>query len=146
MGLYNFQRRFVPLILSGEKTHTIRAERKHNDIPGRMMHLYTGLRHKDARLLARRLCVMVEFIGIEADRTVWIGARMSLANPHDIGGPAVPGGRIILDPSEKEALAKRDGFQSFNEMIEFWSGRLPFTGLVFHWEPVVRSLPRQEMP
>jgi hypothetical protein len=27
MGLYNFEERFVPKILAGEKTHTIRAVR-----------------------------------------------------------------------------------------------------------------------
>ena len=134
MGLYNFQQRFVPAILAGSKTHTIRAERKRNDMPGHWMHLYTGLRHKGARLLMRRRCVMVEFIGIETDHTVWIGHRLSLLDPHDGGGACVPGGRLFLDESEKEALAKRDGFDSFAEMIAFWNGRLPFTGLVFHWE------------
>jgi hypothetical protein len=139
MGLYNFQERFVPAILAGDKTHTIRAERRHNDMPGSTMHLYAGLRHKGARLLMRRRCIKVEYIGIERDLTVWIGARMSLADQNDIGGPAVPGGRIILDRSEMEALAKRDGFRSFSEMAEFWNGKLPFFGIILHWEPTPKE-------
>jgi uncharacterized protein YqfB (UPF0267 family) len=43
MGLYNFQPRFVPFILSGEKTRTIRSVRKNPDKPGDMLYLYRGL-------------------------------------------------------------------------------------------------------
>jgi uncharacterized protein YqfB (UPF0267 family) len=38
MGLYNFQSRFVPKILAGEKTHTIRAVRANPDKPGNVLH------------------------------------------------------------------------------------------------------------
>lgn len=66
MGLYNFQARFVPFILAGAKTHTIRAVRANPDKPGNTLHLYTGLRHKGARLLMRVPCVKVEEIEIDA--------------------------------------------------------------------------------
>ena len=46
MGLYNFRERFAPFILSGKKTHTIRAVRIHPDKPGNILYLYTGLRTK----------------------------------------------------------------------------------------------------
>src|SRR4051812_22741705 len=85
MGLYNFKPQFVPLILDGTKTHTIRAPHKNSegapqDKPGSMMHLYTGLRRrgpiiqklasgevvrqKMSRLLGRFECVKVEEIEI----------------------------------------------------------------------------------
>lgn len=54
MGLYNFQSRFVPFIIAGKKTHTIRAIRVHPDKPGNTLYLYTGLRTKKAKLL---MCV-----------------------------------------------------------------------------------------
>ena len=56
MGLYNFQRRFVPKILAGENTHTIRGVRANPDKPGNILHLYTGLRRKGATLLMRVPC------------------------------------------------------------------------------------------
>lgn len=117
MGLYNFQRRFVPKILSGEKTHTIRAQRANPDEPGNVLHLYTGLRHKGAKLLMRVPCVKVEEIVITD----------------------TPLRRIVLDGTllnfdEEESLARRDGFESFAQMLEFWKGRLPFKGHVIHWK------------
>jgi hypothetical protein len=149
MGLYNFKPQFVPFILDGTKTHTIRAERKgHNDSAGETMHLYTGLRHKGARLLFRARCVKTEFVRIETDWRVRIGARNDLDNPDDIGGPAHSGGFIELDRSEKDLLAWRDGFRPFGSsatnpsrypgeafelMMQFWEGRLPFEGVIYHW-------------
>jgi len=114
MGLYNFQERFVPFILDGRKTHTIRAARTNPDKPGNTLHLYTGLRHKGARLLMRVPCVKVEEI--------------------EICGLAIAIDGIELSRSEREALARRDGFQDFAEMMQFWEGRLPFSGHVIHWK------------
>jgi hypothetical protein len=42
-------------------------------------------------------------------------------------------GGVELDPSEREALARRDGFPDFATMLEFWAGRLPFKGHIIHW-------------
>lgn len=125
MGLYNFKAQFVPFILSGAKTHTIRAIRAHADKPGNTLHLYTGLRQKGAKLLMRVPCVRVETIRI--DRT---GARVTIDG-------------IGLIPEECEQLAHRDGFKGFEEMLKFWTGRLPFTGHVIHWTaPAADQAPR----
>lgn len=113
MGLYNFNPRFVDPILRGDKTHTIRARRRHPDSPGAMMHLYTGLRQKGARLLMRRECVKVQDIEITDD-----GVRLDGED---------------LDVGELNALARSDGFHNWRDMREFWRGRLPFAGNVFHW-------------
>ncbi|HVB59124.1 MAG TPA: hypothetical protein VNE63_22175 [Candidatus Acidoferrales bacterium] len=122
MGLYNFQPHFVPFILSGEKTHTIRAMRVHPDKPGDVLHLYTGLRHKGARLLMRVPCVKIEEIRIHGDdRTM----------PWDPFQIAINGIELGLD--ECEALARRDGFPDYHEMMKFWGGRLPFHGHIIHW-------------
>jgi len=118
VGLYNFQQRFVPKILSGEKTHTIRAIRANPDKPGNTLHLYTGLRHKGARLLMRVPCVKVDEIYIR------------LVNGWD-AGIAING--IDLDATECDYLARRDGFKDFADMMSFWEGRLPFEGHIIHW-------------
>jgi hypothetical protein len=128
MGLYNFQKRFVPFILDGRKTHTIRGLRVHPDKPGNTLHLYTGLRLKrikgksQAKLLMRVPCVRVEEIeivdggfGDEHHATIRVAGE-------------------ILEKDEREALARRDGFESLEQMIHFWRGRLPFRGHIIHWK------------
>ena len=116
MGLYNFRSRFVDAILNGSKTHTIRSNRKRGDKPGNTMHLYTGLRQKGARLLMRAPCIRVEAIHIDRQKQVFLSEEQ-------------------LSPDECEAMALRDGFSSFADMMTFWEGRLPFDGHVYHWDP-----------
>ncbi|HVI07016.1 MAG TPA: ASCH domain-containing protein [Candidatus Binatia bacterium] len=114
MGIYNFQSRFVPFILAGHKRHTIREERVHPDKPGNVLHLYTGLRTKHARLICRVKCAAIEDIEIRASRRIYIQGS-------------------VLDRYEAEALARSDGFESFDDMMAFWNGRLPFKGQIIHW-------------
>jgi uncharacterized protein YqfB (UPF0267 family) len=122
MGLYNFKEKFVARILSGEKTHTIRPRRARADKPGNTLHLYTGLRHKGARLLMRVPCVKVEDIEMDA-----CGHECNCDATVVIDG-------VDLDAGERDAFAVRDGFEDFADMLDFWVGRLPFKGHVIHWE------------
>jgi hypothetical protein len=121
MGLYNFQARFVPFILDGRKTHTIRATRHNPDKVGNTLHLYTGLRLKrkngksQAKLLMRVPCVKVEEVEIAAMNRVVIDGQE-------------------LSQDEREQLAHRDGFKGWLDMMEFWLGRLPFKGHIIHWK------------
>lgn len=116
MGLYNFKAQFVPKILAGEKTHTIRALRKDGwvDKPGNKVSLYTGLRRKGAQKLMVATCTKVETITISVRCAIYIAGEL-----------------LMLD--EMEQLARRDGFANFEEMMKFWEGRLPFTGHIIHW-------------
>lgn len=121
MALYNFQKRFAPKILTGEKRHTIRAKRKRATKPGEMLHLYTGLRQKGAQLLMRTRCTKVQEIEIR---------------PFDPTRPAVAAifiDGVQLSVDEMEQLARADGFNSLWQMSEFWEGRLPFRGDIIHW-------------
>jgi hypothetical protein len=129
MGLYNFKRQFVPFILSGRKTHTIRAKRKHREKPGNLMHLYTGLRQKGAQRLMVAPCVKVEDVKIEMRKYEGPGVLANgLKFPHVI----VDG--VDLSWDERQALARADGFRDFAEMMAFWEGRLPFEGDIIHWD------------
>lgn len=121
MGLYNFHARFVPFILDGRKTHTIRGTRAFQDVVGSTMHLYTGLRTKRAKLLMRAPCVRVEDIEFETEKR----------GLDRIVRVYINGQELTLD--EREGLARRDGFPNFAEMMKFWKGRLPFTGHIIHW-------------
>ena len=126
MGLYNFKPQFVGAILSGQKTHTIRALRHHPDSPGNTMHLYTGLRRKGARLLGRMECAQVETITIREESSVsFLGAT---GRRFEV---KINGEKLAAD--ECEQLARRDGFSGFHEMMDFWDGRLPFCGQIIHW-------------
>jgi hypothetical protein len=120
MGLYNFMPQFVPKIRSGEKRHTIRGDRRYPDKPGDMMHLYCGLRTRSVELIMRVPCVRVERIKIDCTPG---------GEPTNI---AIEG--VWLSRSEREALARCDGFDSFADMMKFWNGRLPFHGHIYHWK------------
>lgn len=123
MGLYNFQKRFVPLIARGEKTHTIRASRKYPARVGEILHLYTGLRQRGAICLMRVPCVRVQEIRLDYSEV-----------PH----PSLL--RVVIDGEalshdETEAFFRRDGFPGGSrEAEEFWRDRLPFEGQIIHWQ------------
>jgi hypothetical protein len=143
--LLGFKARFVPYILEGSKTHTIRAIRQKPPKVGEICHCYTGLRRrgpiiqklasgdvvrqKMTRLLGRWPCVRVESITI----------LDSLVNP------SIPLlvwiGDTPLQPEEADQLFWRDGFRDeggetythLHQAADFWKGRLPFRGHVIHW-------------
>jgi hypothetical protein len=128
MGLYNFKERFAPRILDGSKCHTIRPLRAFADKPGNTLHLYTGLRTKSARLLMRVPCVRIESITMrQVKRRQW-------EVPHLEEDVIVAIDGVVLDRGECEAFARRDGFENFDDMMKFWSGRLPFKGQIIHWK------------
>jgi hypothetical protein len=130
MALYNFKKRFVPMILSGEKTHTIRAKRARSTQPGEMLHLYTGLRQKGAQLLMRTVCTMIQDIRMELDGgTVLYSSSLEshIICPRLI----VDGNALAADECQRLAIA--DGFVDFPTMMAFWEGRFPFTGDIIHW-------------
>jgi hypothetical protein len=125
MGLYNFMPQFVTSIKRGSKTHTIRAPRAHPDKPGNILHLYMGLRTRSVELIMRVPCVKVEDILIRR------GPSLS-SDATDIFEVAIDG--LGLEADEKEALARRDGFKNFSQMMKFWDGRMPFEGHLIHWK------------
>lgn len=136
MGLYNFRPQFVQKIVEGKKMHTIRAIRVHPDKPGNVLHLYTGLRTKKAKLIARVKCTSIQEIRIEMQLYAGKGilARGLIFPQVIIDG-------VYLEPDEKESLARRDGFESFADMIRFWrepKNRLPFKGHIIHWRSLCR--------
>lgn len=116
--LLGFNRRFAPFVEDGSKTHTIRAGKRWR--PGMRCDCYVDPRQKTMRLLGRWPCVKVEPIRITEQHTIIIYGQ-------------------VLDFEECNALAWRDGFRdsgpakAFPDMMEFWTGRLPFEGQIIHW-------------
>ena len=118
MGVYNFKDQFEQPIMDNTKLHTIRAKRKHPDKPGNTLYLYVGLRTKRARKLKEVTCVRIDDIVI---------------TQRCRGVPKVRVAGVWLDRSERELLARKDGFKDFEAMAAFWVGRLPFRGDMIHW-------------
>lgn len=157
MGLYNFQERFSAAILAGEKRHTIRAIRANPDEPGDTMHLYTGLRTKNSRLLGRASCVRRYDIVIILEEAPYdrFSVRWPFSAPCPLCGEQTRPNKthecsraslrveingVRLSADEVEALFLRDGFPGGSkEAKEFWKGRLPFTGHIYHWGELKRA-------
>lgn len=128
--MLGFQSRFEKKIQSREKRHTIRGKRKRRPQPGEACHCYVNPRRKSMRLLGRWICVAVQDIWIVVER-----------GPHGVPRYVVTVEGYRLRQDERTALAIADGFESFQEMMEFWSGRLPFNGDIIHWNPDAPAQP-----
>lgn len=137
--LLGFKRQFVPFVLDGSKTHTIRGERKHPPVVGQRCDCYVDARQRTMRLLGRWRCVKVERIEIHED-----GFH---------GGFQIFIEGIRLDPHERNELAWRDGFRgvakshAFELMMRFWmkthdrtqrskpvTEPFVFSGHIIHWD------------
>ncbi len=64
--LLGFQQRFVPYVMEGSKTPTIRGPRRSEPRVGEICHCYADTRRASMRLLGRWPCVKVERILIDA--------------------------------------------------------------------------------
>lgn len=123
--LLNFNAKFVPLVESGRKPHTIRAKRKdgRDPLPGDTLHLYAGLRTKAVRLLRCEAC---EF-------TTEVTIQPSAGDVHHV----LLGGQLLTQ-HDVEMLATVDGFGNAVEFVRYFQDMygLPFTGLLIGWEPM----------
>ena len=124
MGAYNFKPQFEQPIMEDLKRHTIRAKRKdgRRPKPGEVLSLYLGMRTKACRLMKRRRCAKVQLIEIHSNPGFWV---------------VIDADKLTFD--ECDLLAKSDGFTDFWEMMQFWDGRLPFSGHLIHWESDAES-------
>ncbi len=125
MPALNFKKQFRPHIKSGRKNHTIRAKRKRPIKPGDKLYLYTGMRTKACRKIMEAVCVKVEEIQICRNRAPLGTSALECCRIFIEG--------VALSNDESEALAYADGFYSFTDMMNFWGGRLPFTGDIIYW-------------
>lgn len=124
MVAYSFQKRFRDPILAGTKRHTIRADRKRHALPGEELQLYTGMRTKYCRLIARVTCAEIGRIRIDLTGIIM--------------------GTLIAAPLtmkvELDAFAVLDGFEDWRDMVAFWKAQHPgitdFRGNQIRWHPI----------
>lgn len=130
MVAYSFKKQFSPPILAGTKAQTIRADRKRHARPGEELQLYTGMRTKHCKLVARVPCV-----GVETVRLVF--SRRGASELFRVADQLIP-------PAAMERFAQADGFPSVEAMAGFWWAEHPpeegdtldFTGVVIRWTPL----------
>lgn len=143
MVAYSFRPRFVEPIFDGTKGGTIRAARRaanrgmHSTAravfgghayPGEELQLYTGMRTKHCRLIARKQCLAVEPVELNFELR-----RVLLADDVRM---------LSLDrPRDLDAFARFDGFADFDEMTVFWrdEGQV-FEGWHIRWLPLPEAL------
>lgn len=115
MPLLGFQKRFAPLVESGEKTQTIRAYRKDGRDPkvGDRLYLYTGPYGPERRKIGE-----VECIG--SHRIKFTRKTMEIQN-------------WVTTAHE---IAIDDGFSGVPEMLDYFEKThgLPFKGLLIRWK------------
>ena len=133
MVAYSFRKQFGPPILAGTKAQTIRADRKRHARPGEELQLYTGMRTKHCKLVARVPCVAVERVHIELPRRKHPPSIIV----NDLDGNFITGATwgVTLDD-----FAQRDGFRDFDEMVAYWRenhpGQESFRGVLIRWTPL----------
>lgn len=124
MTAYGFRPRFVEPILSGTKRQTIRGDRKRHARPFEEVQLYTGMRTKHCRLIARATCESITPITLSF---VHRGSVQVDGNPwYDLDNFAV-----------------LDGFRDWDDFCAFWreqnGDRSEFTDVRITWRPLSQA-------
>ena len=141
MPLYGFDRRFVPLVLAGTKTQTIRARGKRpKPSVGGVAHCYADPRRQSMRLLGRWPIVKVSDIRFEIDSRlrVWVdGAELTLCEMEMLfhrDGFVCPGERLGIPSLRRFFLQHQPGAVAL--ATEFIQERLklPFLGYLIEWD------------
>lgn len=116
MPALSFKKQFIGRITRGEKSQTIRAERKRPFKKGDRLFLYTAMRTKQCQKLGEADCLKVAEIGISQKGEVTIE-------------------KMRLSEDQKNHLAVDDGFNTAKEMVTWFEKThgLPFKGQLILW-------------
>lgn len=123
MVAFNFKKDFVPKIVSGEKSQTIRQTQRCK--PGDTMHLYTGQRTKDCQLIGIATCHACYEVSV-------FGNAVSFSQ-----------GAYLVTERDLHELAVQDGFADWLAFRDFFKRHygLPFTGYIHFWRGFTGSKP-----
>lgn len=110
------------------KRQTIRAlgKRRHAR-PGETLQLYTAMRTKQCKKIGEAKCTAVR------DIVITFGKLSGVS----VGGSDEP--QAHFQGGGLDIFAQRDGFESWNEMVQFWDkehGLSVFIGKLIEWEPL----------
>ncbi len=127
MPQLNFSAQFAQAVADGSKRQTIRAMRKNPIKLDDTLHLYTGLRTKQARrLLPPQQCTAALLIGIRYK-------ALKNSNYQSLEVSLQHKGKLRRD--EIEEVAKADGFDSVEAFAAWFlpKGRENFKGQLLKW-------------
>ena len=113
--ILSFKKRFVQPILEGVKIHTIREDKHDRWKSGMKIHFATGVRTKNYKQFAEKVCLGVQEIYIEFNAA---GALVMIDGN-------------VTSAYEKYNLALNDGFNDFGELKMFFN--TGFKGRIIHW-------------
>lgn len=129
MVAYSFKKQFGPVIQSGSKRQTIRADRRRHVRPGEELQLYTGMRTTSCRLLGRATCLAVSPILLQLNAhqaALWVVTPDVVIYGVDIAG--------LTD------FARADGFDDWQQLKAFWAQNHPgidrFSGVLIRWSDI----------
>lgn len=133
MVAYSFKAQFATPILAGTKQQTIRAHRKRHARVGETLQLYTGMRTKHCRLIGRATCESIQDV------------RLSFINGYIITDGDGPARVLLRTLADCDAFARRDGFQDWKSLAEFWEANHPgtrfFNGVLIFWGGTLTTSP-----
>jgi hypothetical protein len=143
-----FKDQFIPYVLDGSKTHTIRGGERWK--VGMRADLYSRPRQKGMTLLFRAPVVRVESIEIRVVSGHIDGWPRNELCPIHLKTIVMIDGSP-LDEDERNRFAWQDGFRkdhwkgSFFQMMHFWTkthqiAKEPFHGQIIHWSYIQRSM------
>lgn len=123
MAVIMFQPRFAEKIKDGSKLHTIRPVRKRPIKRGDKLSLrrWSGTPYRSSQVVLREaFCLHTATVSIYR---------------RDSGSAVCKYAMVIQTPHEFTELAKRDGFESSKEMVDWFESThgLPFDGILIQW-------------
>jgi hypothetical protein len=158
MPAYSFKQRFIPMVMDGSKSHTIRARReKGYSKIGDTLYLYFGMRTKWCTKIREEKCTNIRTIVITEYDIFLCSYRFTdyevqVLEDQLLAGKGADVG-IKLDETLRNTLAWCDGFRpegstkdapgnAFELMIRFWRSthQLPFIGDLIDWKPTPEGL------
>lgn len=117
-----FKPQFVEPILNGTKIHTIREDKKNRWQYGRSIQMATGVRTKNYKCFAQRVCLGFRTIEINPNTKTVIFTQAN-------------GQNHTLNDLQIELLALNDGFKTVQD---FWNWfNKPFKGKLIFWNKVI---------
>lgn len=150
MVAYSFHAQFVPAIIDGRKSHTIRAPRKRGHArKGNALQLFTGPRMRP-KLIGTATCqgsCDIELDFSDAPRVVLRGALPPKYDAPPSGPDFRTVGVVMQTEGPVEFFARADGFESWAQMRAFWQethglgpGRWVWKGCIVFWENFEKAL------